>query len=79
MDEQEKNLKKYSECLTKHPRLRQKEIIKLKFGRTICNLGRLPKSQLTPHGLSVHQIKPNTKDKLSQAKAGISPLHAKPQ
>jgi len=27
----------------------------------------------------VFKIKQNTKDKLSQAKAGISPLHAKPQ
>lgn len=26
-----------------------------------------------------NQAKQNTKDKLSQAKAGISPLHAKPQ
>ena len=74
-----KKLKKYSEHLTKHLCLRQKEIIKLKCGRTICSLGRFPKSQLTPNGLSAHQIKPNTKDKLKKVKAGISPLHAKRQ
>lgn len=27
----------------------------------------------------IEEIKQNTKDKLSQAKAGISPPHAKPQ
>ena len=79
MDEQEKNLKKYSECLTKHLRLRQKEIIKLKCGRKICSLGRFPKSQLTPNGLSAHQIKPNTKDNHRQVRASISLPNAKPQ
>ena len=79
MDEQEKNLKKYSECLTKHLRLRQRIVFKIKHSKTISSLGKFPKNQLTPNGLPAHQIKPNTKDKLSQAKAGISPLHAKPQ
>ena len=74
-----KNLKKYSECLTKHPRLRQKEITKLKCGRKICSLGRFPKSQLTPNGLPAHQIILHTKDNLSQVKAGISRLNARQQ
>ena len=79
MDEQEKNLKKYSECLTKHLRLRQKEITKLKCGRIICSLVRFPKIQLTPNGLSAQQIKLHTKDSLSQVKAGISRLNARQQ
>jgi hypothetical protein len=74
-----KKLKKYSEHLTKHLRLRQRIVFKIKHSKTISNLGKFPKNQLTPNGLPAHQIKQNTKDKLSQAKAGISPLHAKPQ
>ena len=91
MDEQEKEqgeikwtnkkkkLKKYSEHLTKHLRLRQRIVFKIKHSKTISSLGKFSKNQLTPNGLPAHQIKQNTKDKLSQAKAGISPLHAKPQ
>ena len=74
-----KKLKKYSEHLTKHLRLRQRIVFKIKYSKTISSLGKFPKNQLTPNGLPAHQIKQNTKDKLSQAKAGISPLHAKPQ
>ena len=74
-----KKLKKYSEHLTKHLRLRQRIVFKIKHSKTISSLGKFPKNQLTPNGLPAHQIKQNTKDKLSQAKAGISPLHAKPQ
>ena len=74
-----KKLKKYSEHLTKHLRLRQRIVFKIKHSKTIRSLGKFPKNQLTPNGLPAHQIKQNTKDKLSQAKAGISPLHAKPQ
>ena len=74
-----KKLKKYSEHLTKHLRLCQRIVFKIKHSKTISSLGKFPKNQLTPNGLPAHQIKQNTKDKLSQAKAGISPLHAKPQ
>ena len=58
---------------------RQRIVFKIKHSKTISSLGKFPKNQLTPNGLPAHQIKQNTKDKLSQAKAGISPLHAKPQ
>lgn len=68
MDEQEKKLKKYSEHLTKHLRLRQRIVFKIKHSKTISSLGKFPKNQLTPNGLPAHQIKQNTKDKLSQAK-----------
>ena len=39
-----------------------------KGGKTISSLGKFPKNQLTPNGLPAHQIKQNTKDKLSQVK-----------
>ena len=63
-----KKLKKYSEHLTKHLRLRQRIVFKIKHSKTISSLGKFPKNQLTPNGLPAHQIKQNTKDKLSQAK-----------
>lgn len=63
-----KKLKKYSEHLTKHLRLRQRVVFKIKHSKTISSLGKFPKNQLTPNGLPAHQIKQNTKDKLSQAK-----------
>ena len=63
-----KKLKKYSEHLTKHLRLRQRIVFKIKHSKTISSPGKFPKNQLTPNGLPAHQIKQNTKDKLSQAK-----------
>ena len=78
MDEQEKEIEEILRTFDKAPSP-SSERTKLKCGRTICSLGRLPKRQLTPNGLPAHQIKLHTKDNLSQVKAGISPLHAKPQ
>ena len=63
-----KKLKKYSEHLAKHLRLRQRIVFKIKHSKTISSLGKFSKNQLTPNGLPAHQIKQNTKDKLSQAK-----------
>lgn len=63
--------------MTKHLRLRQRIVFKIKHSKTISSLGKFPKNQLTPNGLPAHQIKQNTKDKLSQAKAAVqcsSPL-----
>ena len=53
--------------MTKHLRLRQRIVFKIKHSKTISSLGKFPKNQLTPNGLPAHQIKQNTKDKLSQA------------
>ena len=78
MDEQEKELEEILRTFDKASSP-QRIVFKIKHSKTISSLGKFPKNQLTPNGLPAHQIKPNTKDKLSQAKAGISPLHAKPQ
>ena len=40
---------------------------------------RTRRNQMDEQEKEIEEIKQNTKDKLSQAKAGISPLHAKPQ
>ena len=79
MDEQEKELEEILRMFDKAPPPSSERNTKLKCGRTICSLGRFPKSQLTPNGLPAHQIILHTKDNLSQVKAGISRLNARQQ
>ncbi len=80
MDEQEKEIEEILRTFDKAPSpSSENSVQKSSIAKTISSLGKFPKNQLTPSGLPAHQIKQNTKDKLSQAKAGISPLHAKPQ
>ena len=79
MDEQEKEIEEILRTFDKAPSPSSENSVQIKHSKTISSLGKFPQNQLTPNGLPAHQIKQNTKDKLSQAKAGISPLHAKPQ
>ena len=68
MDEQEKEIEEILRTFNKALRLRQRIVFKIKHSKTISSLGKFPKNQLTSNGLPAHQIKQNTKDKLSQAK-----------
>ena len=50
-----KNLKKYSECLTKHLRLRQRIVFKIKHSKTISSFGKFPKGRVVHSRRFTHQ------------------------
>ena len=71
MDEQEKNLKKYSECLTNHLRLRQRIVFKIKHSKTISSLGKFPKGRGVHSRRFTHQSKALKKVNSNQIKGVI--------
>lgn len=68
MDEQEKEIEEILRTFDKAPSPSSENSVQNQAQQNISSLGKFPKNQLTPNGLPAHQIKQNTKDKLSQAK-----------
>ena len=68
MDEQEKEIEEILRTFDKAPSPSSENITLADYDFTYEIKDKFPKNQLTPNGLPAHQIKQNTKDKLSQAK-----------
>ena len=79
MDEQEKELEEILRTFDKAPSPSSERNNQTQMRQNNLQSRQISQSQLTPNGLSAHQIILHTKDNLSQVKAGISHLNAKPQ
>ena len=79
MDEQEKELEEILRMFDKAPLPSSERNNQAQIRQNNLQSRQISQSQLTPNGLSAQQIKLHTKDNLSQVKAGISRLNAKPQ
>ena len=79
MDEQEKELEEILRMFDKAPSPSSERNNQAQIRQNNLQSRQISQSQLTPNGLSAHQIKLHAKDNLSQVKAGISRRHAQPQ
>ena len=79
MDEQDKELDEILRIFDKAPSPSSERNNQAQMRQNNLQSRQISQSQLTPNGLSAHQIKLHTKDNLSQVKSGISRLNAKPQ
>ena len=68
MDEQEKEIEEILRTFDKAPSPSSENSVQNQAQQNNKQPRQISQNQLTPNGLPAHQIKQNTKDKLSQAK-----------